>query len=36
MLNSRGYRARRGTQRRLESVARVIKQNAMPPHAKIA
>src|SRR5450631_3683877 len=31
-LNSRGHRTRRGTDWRLESVARVIKQNALPPH----
>jgi recombinase len=35
-VNSRGLRTRRGTEWRLESVARVIKQNAQPPHAKIA
>lgn len=35
-LNNRGYRTRRGTDWRLESVARVIKQNARQPHAKIA
>jgi hypothetical protein len=35
-LNSRGRRTRRGTEWRLESVARVIKQNALPPHAKTA
>jgi DNA invertase Pin-like site-specific DNA recombinase len=35
-LNSRGHRTRRGTEWRLESVARVIKQNARPPHAKTA
>ena len=35
-LNSRGHRTRRGTEWRLESVARVIKQNAAPPQAKIA
>jgi site-specific DNA recombinase len=35
-LNSRGHRTRRGTEWRLESVARVVKQNARPPHAKIA
>ena len=34
-LNNRGRRTRRGTHWRLESVARVIKQNAQP-HAKIA
>ena len=33
-LNSRGRRTRRGTQWRLESVARVVKQNAV--HAKTA
>lgn len=33
-LNSRGHRTRRGTEWRLESVARVIKQNARPPHRK--
>jgi site-specific DNA recombinase len=33
-LNKRGHRTRRGTQWRLESVARVMKQNALPPHAK--
>jgi site-specific DNA recombinase len=35
-LNSRGHLTRRGTEWRLESVARVIKQNALPRHAKIA
>jgi site-specific DNA recombinase len=35
-LNSRGHRTRRGTGWRLESVARVIKKNAQPPHAKTA
>jgi chemotaxis protein histidine kinase CheA len=35
-LNNRGYRTRRGTDWRLESVARVIKQNARPPQAKTA
>jgi site-specific DNA recombinase len=35
-LNSRGHRTRRSTQWRLESVARVIQQNAAPPHAKTA
>ena len=35
-LNNRGHRTRRGTAWRLESVARVLKQNALPPHAKTA
>lgn len=35
-LNSRGYRTRRGTDWRLESVARVIQQSALPPHTRIA
>jgi hypothetical protein len=35
-LNHRAFRTRRGTAWRLESVARVIKQNAQPPHAKTA
>jgi site-specific DNA recombinase len=35
-LNNRGHRTRRGTEWRLESVVRVIKQNALRPHAKIA
>ena len=35
-LNNRGHRTRRGAQWRLESVARVIKQNALSPHAKTA
>ena len=35
-LNSRGFRTRRGTEWRLESVARVVKQSALPPHAKTA
>ena len=35
-LNSHGRRTRRGTDWRLESVARVLKQKALPPHAKIA
>ena len=35
-LNNRGHRTRRGTEWRLESVARIIKQNALPPHAKTA
>jgi hypothetical protein len=35
-LNSRGLRTRRGTEWRLESVARVVKLNAQPPHAKTA
>jgi hypothetical protein len=33
-LNSRGHRTRRGTDWQLESVARVPKQNALPPQAK--
>jgi site-specific DNA recombinase len=33
-LNSRGHRTRRGTEWRLESVNRIVKQNAAPPHAK--
>ena len=33
MLNGRGRRTRRGSEWRLESVARVIKQKARPPHA---
>ena len=36
VLNSRGRRTRRRTEWRLESVARVIKQHAQPPHARIA
>ena len=36
ILNSRGHRTRRGTEWRLESVARVVNQDARPPHAKIA
>jgi hypothetical protein len=32
---SAGHRTRRGTDWRLESVARAIKQNAVPPTAKI-
>ena len=35
-LNICGRRMSRDTQWRLESVARVIKQNALPPHAKTA
>jgi DNA-binding transcriptional MerR regulator len=35
-LNHRSYQTRRGTPWRLESVARVIKRNAQPPHAKSA
>jgi hypothetical protein len=35
-LNNRGHCTRRGTEWRLESVARVVKQNARPPHAKTA
>lgn len=35
-LNTRGHRTRRGTEWRLESVARVIKQNALVPRAKSA
>jgi DNA invertase Pin-like site-specific DNA recombinase len=35
-LNSRGHRTRRGTEWRLESVARAVKQNATSPHAKSA
>ena len=35
-LNSRGHRTRRGTDWRLESVARVVKQHAQRPHAGIA
>jgi hypothetical protein len=35
-LNSRGHRTRRGTEWRLESVNRIVKQNAAPAHAKIA
>ena len=35
-INNRGHRTRRGTEWRLESVARVVKQNALPPHAKSA
>jgi Recombinase len=35
-LNIRGHRTRRGTDWRLESVARVMKQIAVPPHAKTA
>ena len=35
-LNNRGHLTRRGTQWRLESVARVVKQNAVPSQAKIA
>jgi DNA invertase Pin-like site-specific DNA recombinase len=36
MLNGHGYRTRRGTDWRLESVARILKQNVIPPHAKTA
>ncbi len=35
-LNRRGHHTRRGTEWRLESVARVVKQNKLPPHAKTA
>ena len=35
-LNGGGRRTRRGTEWRLESVARVVKQNALPPQAKTA
>lgn len=35
-LNSRGHRTRRGTEWRLESVNRIVKQNAGPTHAKVA
>jgi hypothetical protein len=35
-LNSRGHRTRRGTEWRLESVNRIVKQFAPPAHAKIA
>jgi DNA invertase Pin-like site-specific DNA recombinase len=35
-LNNRGRRTRRGTEWRLESVARVTKQIAVPPRAKTA
>jgi site-specific DNA recombinase len=35
-LNNRGHRTRRGTAWRLESVARVVKQNALSPQAKTA
>jgi hypothetical protein len=35
-LNRRGHRTRRGTEWRLESVARVVKQNALPLQVKIA
>jgi len=35
-LNGRGFRTRRGTEWRLESVARVVKLNALPPRAKTA
>ena len=35
-LNTLGYRTRRGTEWRLESVARVVKQNALPLLAKTA
>lgn len=36
ILNSRGLRTRRGTEWRLESVARVVKQSTLSPLAKIA
>jgi chemotaxis protein histidine kinase CheA len=36
ILNSRGLRTRRGTEWRLESVARVTKQSTVLPVAKIA
>jgi hypothetical protein len=35
-LNTRGHRMRRGTEWRLESATRVVKQSTLPPHAKIA
>jgi site-specific DNA recombinase len=35
-LNSHGHRTRRGTEWRLESVNRIVKQNAALAHAKIA
>jgi site-specific DNA recombinase len=35
-LNSCGHRTRRGTDWRLESVARVVKQSALPRHGKTA
>jgi len=35
-LNRRGFRSRRGTEWRLESVTRVLKQNTLPPHPKNA
>ena len=35
-LNDRGHRTRRGTEWRLESVARVVKQSALRPLAKVA
>src|ERR1700674_1755045 len=35
-LNQRDFRTRRGTAWRLESVARAIKQNGLPPHANTA
>jgi DNA invertase Pin-like site-specific DNA recombinase len=36
ILNRHGHRTRRDTEWRLESVARVVKQHAQPPHVKIA
>jgi site-specific DNA recombinase len=33
-VNTRGHRTRRGTEWRLESVVRVVRRNAIPPHAK--
>lgn len=36
ILNRHGHRTRHDTEWRLESVARVVKQHAQPPHAKIA
>ena len=35
-VNSRGHRTRRGTPWRLESVARVLKQNSVPPYTNAA
>jgi DNA invertase Pin-like site-specific DNA recombinase len=35
-LNSRGHRTRRGTEWRLESVNRIVKQNPAPARAKSA
>jgi hypothetical protein len=35
-LNSHGHRTRRGTEWRLESVNRIVKQNSAPARAKSA